>query len=304
MPHFARRVSTYMYLLVLCILDLCVLHLGLLVNWLREILEIDLHSQSNFSCKTLTFLGYVCSDSSVWLVVAVTFERFMTMCHPLKATSLCRIRQALLVIIFILVFIFLINLHIFWTIGLIPDGNNSTVCGQQKDITLIWPCVDLMVYFVIPFLSTGIFNYKIIRKIRGMKRNSQRNISLATVKAFLTKKTNVRRKLTVMMVILSLTFVITTFPMVCMLCVTAVLNTLSHPLDINRQLFNKMFSFAELLMFTNHAINFYLYVASSRKFRKALRQVLCECKVSDASVFEHSENKNTNNYVAANTLYS
>lgn len=303
LPHFARRISTYMYLLAMCILDLCVLHLGLLISWLQEILGINIHSLSQYSCKIVTFLGYVCSDASVWLVVAVTFERFMSMCHPFKATSLCRVRKALLVIFLVLVFSILVNLHIFWTIGLIPDLNNATVCGPHESITLIWPCIDLAVYFVLPFLSTGIFNVKIIGKIRKMKRNSMhRRASLTTMNTCVPTDTNIKKKLTWMMVVVSLTFVVTTFPMAAMLCVTAVFNSLKNVPKINRQLFTKVLSFAELLMFTNHAINFYLYVASSKKFRKALRQVLCECNTSDVTVFQHSENRHRK--TTLDTLYS
>jgi len=59
------------------------------------------------------------SDYSVWLMVAVTFERYLVVCHPFRASTFCGTPVARrLVIGFLLAFLGL-NSHFFWTVGVL-----------------------------------------------------------------------------------------------------------------------------------------------------------------------------------------
>ena len=109
------RISTYIYLAALSVLDTVVLTTGLLQMWLEELGFVSFRIHSNPGCKMTKVINYVVSDSSVWLIIAVTVERFIAVCHPLKAASICRRKTAVKIIIFIFIFFCLFNSHFLLT---------------------------------------------------------------------------------------------------------------------------------------------------------------------------------------------
>lgn len=180
------------------------------------------------------FFGYVCSDVFVWLVVVVIFEWFMFMCYFFKVMLLCWVCKVVFVIFFVLVFLIFVNFYIFWIIGLILDLNNVIVCGLYEFIILIWFCIDLVVYFVLFFLSIGIFNVKIIGKICKMKWNLMYWwVFLMIMNMCVFLDINIKKKLIWMMVVLLLIFVVMIFFMVVMFCVMVVFNLLKNVFKIN-----------------------------------------------------------------------
>lgn len=284
LPYFAKKESSYVYLLFLSIFDLLVLHVGLLIRWLQEILAVDIYSFNNYTCKVLTFLGLVFSDTSVWLLVFVTLERFVLLYHPFRAKLICTVRRSLIIILFMFVAMAMLNGHVFWTLEIITDNvtqsqNCDSAANSNALIYQIWPLIDSLIYFILPFLCTCVFNYKIIRKIRHIKiRNRICNSRRFPRVRREQKKPKVERKLTITMVILSLAFMVTTLPMLVYLCVTAVMNSLHKQPLFSRERYQYFRSFAELMMYTNHAINFYLYIANSRRLRLWFQKRICQQK--------------------------
>ena len=84
-----RRVSTYLYVAALSVTDTLVLLVGLLRVWVAELQGYDIQNIADWTCKTINVLGYTVSDYSVWLIIAMTVERYVAVCHPLKAASFC-----------------------------------------------------------------------------------------------------------------------------------------------------------------------------------------------------------------------
>ena len=83
-----RKFSTYFYLAVLAGADSSVLLVGLLRLWIGEITGHDIRNAHDVTCKIFTWLGYTSSDFSVWLIIAVTCERYLVVCHPFKISRL------------------------------------------------------------------------------------------------------------------------------------------------------------------------------------------------------------------------
>ena len=59
----------------LAVIDTVVLFIGLLRLWLAELVGFDFQDSGDWICKLTVVLGYVASDLSVWLIIAVTVER-------------------------------------------------------------------------------------------------------------------------------------------------------------------------------------------------------------------------------------
>ena len=110
-----RRVSTYAYFTVLSVADTFVLLVGLLRIWLDQLTGSDIFDHSSWTCKFKHVIGYTASDYSVWLIIAVTVERYIAVCRPLHAPSICNRRRAFTAILLLLSFLVLLNCHFFWT---------------------------------------------------------------------------------------------------------------------------------------------------------------------------------------------
>ena len=80
------RQSTHHFLAALAVADSLVLYIGLFRKWIGDLTSFDAQTESEWLCKGIVMLGYTCSNVSVWIIVAVTVERYIVVCHPLKAT--------------------------------------------------------------------------------------------------------------------------------------------------------------------------------------------------------------------------
>jgi hypothetical protein len=70
-----RRHSTFRYLAYLSIIDLIVLYLGLGHIILRDYFLFDIRVQNLFLCKFHTFLTYVTTQLSSWVLTIVSIDR-------------------------------------------------------------------------------------------------------------------------------------------------------------------------------------------------------------------------------------
>jgi hypothetical protein len=283
------RISTYFYLAVLAIADLIVLQFGLLRDWIGQISGYDIQNASDLSCKIFVSLTYLGSDFSVWLIVAVTTERFIAVCFPLKASVLCSVNKARSVTLSLLCASFCLNSHFLWTVELSEVHLNSSevakcTAGNDFDflLTEVWPLVDAFTYSFIPSFICSVLNTLIIRRVfiarkyRGRLQRCNSGRSNLLKKALPSEGTI---KLTKMLLAVSLTFVLTTLPNSICIVVQNYWN-----FDYSKDVFLEISNFAlartvtEHLMFINHSVNFFLYCATGKKFRKSMDRALCKLR--------------------------
>ena len=278
--------STYIYLAVLSITDTLVLFIGLLRRWVGELNGHDVIDYSNWTCKTLSTLSYTVSDYSVWLIIAVTVERYIAVCWPLKAPTMCTKTRAIMVIVFILLLLIGLNLHFLWTAELgyfWYDNEKVPQCdgGEHYKMLVeeIWPWVDAFLYSFLPVVVISILNGLIIRKvISARKHRNEMSMSMQY------RGQDGRRppgeggaKLTIMLLTISFSFLITTLPVNIALIVPAFWKSRARDLKEYSQ-FQLGRTIVELLMYTNHSINFFLYCATGQKFRQQLLNLCCRRK--------------------------
>ena len=287
------KVSTYSYLAVLAIMDVLVLYVGLLRMWIAQFTD-DIQNMTNWLCKGVNYLGYVSSDSSVWLIIAVTIERFIAVCFPLKAPQMCNVRRARMVILLVIVIICLVNGHIIWTVELKYLRNNASfisLCEPSEDHTFlvksIWPWVDAAIYSFVPFVIITLLNVLIIRQVLAARqqRNQLQELTVTSKVNGIVYKTQAKRhcegsrKLTCMLLAVSFTFLLTTLPMNLLQIVAAIAGPKrgSDDYDIGFARYTLARTVVELLMYVNHTVNFFLYCATGRKFRRQFKVMVCLC---------------------------
>ncbi|CAF2808218.1 unnamed protein product [Rotaria sp. Silwood2] len=164
-----RGLSSYFYLALLAIADICVLYSG----GLLAVFDIGFgyHPESNttINCRLGFYIRHLFTYLSAWLIVAVTFERFIVVRFPFQSIHICRMHVAYGVTLVIFIFFSLFSAHCFFTMDVTrkslqtQDGYhpNFTVC----ELTIherLFGFIDLCFYSVIPSILIIIFNTLII----------------------------------------------------------------------------------------------------------------------------------------------
>lgn len=281
-----KKASTYSYLSVLALMDILVLYIGLCRLWIGQFM-IDVENMSNLLCKVVVFMGYFCSDTSVWLIVAVTIERSIVVMFPLKASRLCNARNARICIALIVVIFTVINSHFLFSVHLQQFSYNNTVISKCQAVPFfshltddIWPWVDAAIYSFVPFLFIIILNTFIIKNVISAKktRTFLRQHSARSPNDNAQRiQGEMSRKLTIMLLAVSFTFLVTTIPMNIALIYKSFSEKSSRVDDATLAKRLLLDTIAEMLMYTNHSINFFLYCATGRKFRNQFKALLCYC---------------------------
>lgn len=128
----------------------------------------------------------------MYLTLAVTLERYVAVCHPLRARSLCTWRRARICVATVLLFAITYNLPRWWeivTIEKYSDTFNVTIFESHMSkmrannlyITIYINWAYLFVMYMIPFSGLVAFNLAIYRQVSEISllftipQNSVRN---------------------------------------------------------------------------------------------------------------------------------
>ena len=294
------RQSTNLFLAALAVTDSIVLYFGLLRKWLVVLIGIDFASESKWLCRCVSVLSYTHSQFSAWLIIAVTIERYIVVSQPLHASRFCNITRAKRVIMMLGTIFFLLNIHFMWTVTLAEKdttGATEFECDALPQfkflVSVVWPWIDAVLYAMLPFVLIVIFNTLIIfQTIRATswRDDAQKGPMINMGKRKTYKDNNV--KLTVMLLAVSFTYLVSTFPMAIAMVFhdewrRESVDQLPKEVFAQRQLIRTV---SEMLMFLNHSINFYLYCALGQKFRNQVVKTLCRRTFSNTSnLSDHSQ---------------
>jgi hypothetical protein len=252
------HLSTCYYMGMLAIADTSVLLLGLSLMWLYLVnRKWSLLLQSTYGCKFLSLLFYTVSDVSVWLVCMMSADRCIAVTRPLHASSICTVRRARICVSMLVMSILLINIHFIFTHHLSIE-NGCTYHERYEFFSRhIWPWIDAAVYSALPFILLLTMNLIIVHSLFQARRSTT---SLLIYQSQVTRHKNklsssMSRKLTTMLLAVTVFFLLSSFPMVCLQIYTNI-----HK---NNQ-YNYMFAqfylkpLCETLQYSNHCVSFYL----------------------------------------------
>lgn len=275
-----RRHSTFRYLAYLSIIDLIVLYLGLGNILLRDYFLIDIREQTLWLCKCHTFLTYVTTHLSSWILTIVSIDRAIA-CTVIQLNKrFCQPKSADRIFFFMLFSVVLLNCHILFFMGYkqrveMPSAIDNEnfwreviICTHNTSKTYFeffekpYNIIDLLSYVLIPFvimtICAGIIAYRLFFSL------SKRTIK-SSMKGRPRKATHRAKQISYMLLILNLVFVLLLAPVV----IGQIFQSLNE--EHRYRLYN---SITLVLSFSNHALNFVLYGIASPQFRLTLRQLL------------------------------
>lgn len=285
-----RELTTMFYLTVLAFSDIFVLYTGFLRLWIQYVFEFDVRDLSIVGCKIHTFLVYVSTDFTSWLMTAVTIDRYIAICHPFKSRYLCTIRRAKITLIIVMGVLILINHHFLWSFSLVEVDVGVKYCQHLSNYTFfytsVWPYVDLMVFSGLPFIVMITCNAFIIRRliISNTRRGLMVTTGTARAEAPSTaqgsgagNKPQARQRnppitsITAMLLAVSCVFMITTFPIV--VYIIQIFDQ-QHVKDAIYYADQDMYwAVVNILQYLNNSIHIFLYSLSGPRFRRELKAV-------------------------------
>ncbi|XP_072041799.1 growth hormone secretagogue receptor type 1-like isoform X2 [Amphiura filiformis] len=255
---------------------------------------------SDFLCRVRYYLIEACTYTTVLHITAFTVERYIAICHPIKAKSLVTKSRATKIIISIWFFSFTVCLPLFiayHTWEVCPGIPESMFCHVQDTI---WnKRVDnfyrfsLTVLFLIPMTVISILYSLIARVLYGSNiQVKMRRSSRTTTNKIRTKKNGsipdethqkaedsvekTRRQIVKMLALVALCFAICWLPF----HIIRLMPSFNYDnwSDTMLNIYHKgLYHISIVLLYTSSTINPILYNVMSARFRQAFRRtILCQ----------------------------
>ncbi|CAF0869161.1 unnamed protein product [Adineta steineri] len=175
-----RHSSSCFYMATLAIADTFVLWIGCLNRWLELLDKQRPILACNMCCKLGTFAFFFFADCSVWITVAMTFERYIAVSQPLRASQLCTIKRARYMLLLVFTIFFLLNAHFLWTFHLSPTVLHCIPLNTQSLFIRYFTWIDSFKYSFCPFTLLITLNILIIKSLlnaRNANKYLQQEIS-------------------------------------------------------------------------------------------------------------------------------
>ena len=328
-----RISSTSLFLLCLAFSDLLVLYTAPLRQWIMhnkawEHRDIRLNSEG--SCRAHTFLTYTSIQFSSWLLVAVTFERVLSVMLPHRIKTISTVKVAAVIIVSIAAFLVLLNGHFLFGIGYGYVEEQSRQVGRDiyhacwpktssykafHDDALPW--IDFLVAFAIPFIILTTCNIIIIVKLASTRKH-RRQMSVGSHLKAIERDNKV---VTMLLVCLCIVFFICLAPVsiyfigqsywIDEITSRPVTSPMVDPIQFQKD-FTGIRKDMDYLMlwhavvncfgYLNATCNFIFYVISGSKFRREIFALFCCRRPGRESVFGRSASDRSTATTRATTV--
>ena len=219
-------------------------------------------------------LASIAQTSAVWLVVIVTADRYVAICKPLHApqySTTSRSRKAV-VVIWILSVVY--NLPRFFerTTRIYTDPHTNTTYPKVEKTALrddriyflvYKTCLFFIVRFLIPLSALAFFNTRLIQAIKESQKIRQK-----------TKDSYRKERYTLTLVVVVIVFALCETPdFILRVWVSLKEYMDSLPFDITVLRYINIVT--NMFLTINSCVNFVIYCFLGQKFRRILRQMIC-----------------------------
>ncbi|XP_061174225.1 FMRFamide receptor-like [Saccostrea echinata] len=285
----AMHTSTNCYLLALAIWDTVVIICTLLLMSIPSLSSEFRDHVMPYVVVLVYPLALTAQMSTLWLTVSFTVERYIAVCHPLRAARMCTVARARVVIVIVSVVSVLFNMSRWFEYRLkFHDpgqfsNNRSAISYEQTDLVnnddykqvyFFW--LYLLVMFIVPLISLSVLNTFLILAVR------QSQIQRKDMNVRQSRENNV----TIMLVSIIIVFIICQIP--------ALIYNLAWAIDMHTVKmacgWNVLSTFRNFMVTLNSCVNFILYCALGQRFRHTFIRSFCRCLIL-------TENGNSFRYV-------
>ena len=260
------RVTACAFLLIsLAVAD----ELASILNLLNTLNAYHLKSMftSDVWCKVSSLLNTSAEFASVWILVALTAERFVAVCFPFKL-ALWHTRKTLVIAVLLIVALALLQaIPTLITVKAL-SGFNCNFEAKYKRFWGIWYWFVAAFLSYIPIVLLTSLNCALLKSLR----------KAAAIKTTLSSSsqgdtTSQTKQVTKMCLAVSIVFTICLLPIACHRPVSQFVIDRRNPIHF---VINAMFeSISWSLLAFNHCVNFFIYCITGKRFREELHRMFC-----------------------------
>jgi hypothetical protein len=296
--------SASIYFAAIAVADTLFMYFGIVKSIIEYFDGPDITGSNEWVCKIYHFLWYSAGDVALWLILAVTVDRYIAVALPFKARHMCTAKRARIVIIVLAALAAGKNLNAFWAYGIehiMRNGVQSVnMCGYPSYFALyfrrhIRPWVTWVLVAAVPAMTIFVLNILILRKMEKTvyMRSSTNRESASRIESPSQNETVNNgvvdnagsellqssppssnqpslRQMSVMLLAISAVFLILVLPCFTYSVVKRVF--FKRP---RTGFFVLVDVVVQVLLYTNHAINFYLYCLTGNGFRRMVKLLFC-----------------------------
>lgn len=276
-----RETTASVYLPLMAVADTILLVTGIPHEWF-DWFNVDMNS---WVCKWHKAVFYTSGDVGIWTIVLFTFDRFIAVCFPLQKRRFCVRQRAIVAWCVALLCCLGKNMHVFWTRGEEQDTNGEILlhCGFVLNYIdfeyFVRPWIVFALIIVTPFCILLSLNCLIVRSLLSSQRMRAGSVqSNRNMISF--------RQITFMCLSVSFTFLVCIAP--------SIVLVIGKP-HWKRGKKNLAYDIAKvinnLLVYFNHAVNFFLYCMTGEKFRSELSAMFGRKKKGNGQVSTPNNDK-------------
>lgn len=235
-------------------------------------------------------LSMATQTASAYLTLTVTLERFVAVCHPLRARSLCTYGRARVYVVVIIIFSFVYNFPKVFEASIksewYEDENLTVYCIRPTEFRSNDVYVNVYVHwcylifmYAVPFGSLAVLNAAIYKQVRKanmerqrLSRLQRREIGLATMLLF----------------VVLVFFICNLLPLV---------NNIIESFHIQLDQITKVhiIKTSNLFVTINSSVNFIIYVIFGEKFQRLFLRLFCSHGLFSSSTGRDSPEGATTN---------
>ena len=258
-----------LYLAALAISDTGFLA-AVMIGWLTSLHPVIALSPG--CCHVMVYITYVCSFLSAWYVVLMMVERYIVVCHPLRAPRICTKRRGQLAVGLITAFALVLYIHSL--LSTYVEVTPYAYCSSKSaylQFNAVFTYIDSLLTFVVPFTAVLILNIRIILVVRNFRKKHHPIHDFCIHHSEPGVLTRAQVRTTKMLVLVSSVFVVLYLPShayrIYLLVFGLVSKTKMYDFEYDQ---NQLLAqhICQLPYYLNFAVDFLLYSLTSIAFRR------------------------------------
>ncbi|XP_076439168.1 uncharacterized protein LOC143278041 [Babylonia areolata] len=265
------------YFTALAVLDLVTLDVLFVGEWLGSAFDYHLHYQSNVLCKIHNWT-VTTSTSGGWVLVSLTTHRALSVVWPHRVNSLCTRRLVTSLIVGTTTFFAVMYSHFLYGYHLrYFNETGEYMCVMmtgryQAFVYEVFTYIDLAFYSVLPFTCIIGANCVLVWKLRATVGQLRHQVAERESVAAREKAAS---SVTLTIVVVSLAYVVLTLPVSVYFVSLFIYDPSAVLTEAERATSELTRAVTFMFMFTNSAVNFYLYCLTGARFRKQFVKMVC-----------------------------